>query len=74
MEREASFPEPMVYSLINSFVISVRVPNTEPSHEKGENIWSPSMEPRVNGRPTYNGVWPGSPRYYYPYIFMIQFF
>jgi hypothetical protein len=34
MEREASSPEPMVYSFIHSF-ISVRVPNTEPSHKKG---------------------------------------
>ena len=27
-----------------------------------ENIWSPSMEPHVDGRPTYNEVRPGSPR------------
>jgi hypothetical protein len=42
--------------------ISVRVPSKGPSHEKkGENIWSPSTEPHVDGRPTYSGVWPGSP-------------
>jgi len=29
---------------------------------KGENLWSPYMEPHMEGRPTYNGVWPGSPR------------
>jgi hypothetical protein len=27
-----------------------------------ENLWSPYMEPRVEERPTYNGVWPDSPR------------
>jgi hypothetical protein len=26
-----------------------------------KNIRSPSMEPHADGRPTYNGVWPGSP-------------
>jgi len=29
---------------------------------KGENVWSLYMEPRVEGKPTYNGVWPSSPR------------
>jgi hypothetical protein len=43
--------------------ISIGVPNKEPSHEKkGENIWSLSTEPHVGRRPTYSGVWPGSPR------------
>jgi len=28
----------------------------------GKNIWSPSTEPHADGRATYNGVWPGSPR------------
>jgi len=28
----------------------------------GKNIRSPSTEPHVDGRPTYNRVWPGSPR------------
>jgi len=41
--------------------ISVGVPNKEPSHEKRKNIWSPSMEPHVDGRPTYSWVRPGSP-------------
>ena len=62
-EREASPPEPMVYSFIHSF-ISVWVPNKDPSHKKGENIWSiwsPSNKTHVDGRPTYNGVLPGSP-------------
>jgi len=30
--------------------------------KNGENIWSLSMEPHVNGRPTYNAIWPHSPR------------
>jgi len=48
--------------LLPSF-ISVRVPNKEPSHKKNRvNIWSPSTEPHVDGRPTCSGVWPGSPR------------
>jgi len=56
MEREASSPEPMVH-------LYVRVPNKQPSHKKTrKNIWSPPMEPHVDGRPTYNGVQPGSPR------------
>ena len=46
---------------IHSF-ISVRVPNKEPSHKNGENIWPPSTEPHVDRRPTYNGVQSGSPR------------
>ena len=48
------------------FILSfmyVGVPNKEPSHEKtGKNIWPPSTEPHVDGRPTYNGVRPSSPR------------
>jgi hypothetical protein len=37
-------------------------PVKEFSHEMGEDIRSPSMEPHADGRVTYNGVWPGSPR------------
>jgi hypothetical protein len=36
----------------------VRIPPTK----NGENIWSQSTEPHMDGRPTYNGVRPGSPR------------
>jgi hypothetical protein len=57
MERDASSPEPRVYSFI-----SVRVPNKDPTHEKRGKIWSPSTEPHVDGRPAYSGVRPGSPR------------
>jgi len=39
-----------------------RVPKKEPSYiHMGKNIRSLSMEPHVDGRPTYNGVRPGSP-------------
>ena len=34
----------------------------ELSHEVGGNLRSPSMELHAGGRPTYNGVRPGSPR------------
>jgi hypothetical protein len=37
-------------------------PIRSPPMKKGENIKSPSMEPHVDGRPTYNWVRPGSPR------------
>jgi hypothetical protein len=47
--------------LIRSF-ITVGVPIKEPSHEKRGNIWSLSTEHHVDGRLTYNGVRPGSPR------------
>lgn len=33
----------------------------ESSHEMGENIRSLSMESHADGRPTHNGVRPGSP-------------
>jgi hypothetical protein len=58
MEREALFPEPMVYS----FIKSVRVPIKEPSHEKQENICFSSTEPHMDKRLTNNGVRPGFPR------------
>ena len=40
-------------------------PVTEPSHKKGENVRSPSMEPHTDGRPTYNrvGLVPQGDRY-----------
>ena len=48
MERNAWLPES---------------PVKEPSHEIwGKHTWSPSPEPQVDKRPTYNGVQPGSPR------------
>ena len=45
---------------IHSYVKSP--PVRSPPTKNGENIWSPSTEPHVDGRPTYNGVRPGSPR------------
>ena len=40
-----------------------RSPIKEPHTKKtGKNIWSPPMELHVDGRPTCNGVRPGSPR------------
>jgi hypothetical protein len=37
-------------------------PIRSPPIKNGENIWSPSTEPHVDGRPTFNGVRPGSQR------------
>jgi len=37
----------------------------EPSYKMGKNIRSLSTEPRADGRPTYDGVWPGSPKGYF---------
>jgi len=48
-----------IYSFIH-----VRLPESQKGallHMR-KNIRSPSMEPHPDGRPTYNGVWPGSPR------------
>jgi len=54
------------WSTFQSFIyscLSAGVPKKEPSYIHMEkNIRSPSMEPHTDGRPTYNGVWPGSPR------------
>jgi hypothetical protein len=37
-------------------------PIRSPPTKNGENMWSPSMEPHMDGRPTFNGVRPGFPR------------
>jgi len=54
------------HSFIHSFIhscASAGVPKKEPSYKHmGKSIWSPSTEPHADGKPTYNGVWPGSPR------------
>jgi len=42
--------------------MSARVPIKEHSYKMGKNIRSSSKEPHADGRPTYNGVCPGSPR------------
>jgi hypothetical protein len=58
MEKDAPSPEPMVYSLFISIKsLQLRILPTK----NGENVLSPSTEPHADGRPTYNGVWPGSP-------------
>ena len=47
-------------SLINH--IHQQFPVKELSHENGYNIRSQPTEPHADGRPTHNGVRPGSPR------------
>jgi len=37
-------------------------PIRSPPTKNGENIWSPFTKPHVDGRPTYHGVRPGSPK------------
>ena len=58
MEREASSPENGLFIRLYLSESPIRSPPTK----NGENIWSPSTEPQMDGRPTYNGVWPVSPR------------
>jgi hypothetical protein len=65
MERDAPFPEPVVYSFIR---ISQSPQLRSCPMTKGEDVQSLSTEPNADGRPTCSGVWPGSPRHccYYP--------
>ena len=59
MERDAPSPKPMVYS----FIYICQSPQLRSSPKKwGKNIWSLSTEAHMYGSPTYNGVWPGSPK------------
>jgi len=57
MDRGTLSPEPMDYS----FVDVCQSPQKEPSREKWE-IIELSTESHADGRPTYNGVRPVSPR------------
>ena len=45
-----------------SSCMSAGVTKKGPSYKMGKKIRPPSMEPHTDGRPTYNGVRPGSPR------------
>jgi len=58
-ERDAPSPEPVVYTFIH---ISHSPQIRSFATKWGENVWSMSMEPHADSRPTYNAVWPGSPR------------
>jgi len=60
MARDTPSQEPLFYSFIHSRM-SAGVPKKEPSYIWGKTR-SPSTEPHADGRPTYNGVRPGSPR------------
>jgi hypothetical protein len=51
-----------IYSLIPSFVYVCLSPQKGALLHMGKNIRSPYTEPLADGRSTYNGVWPGSPR------------
>jgi hypothetical protein len=59
MERDASSPEPMVYS----FIYTCQSPQLRTSPKKwGKNIQSLSTDAHADRRPTYNEVWHGSPK------------
>ena len=67
MDRDTPSPEPLVYSIIHSFIhscMSAGVPEKGTLLHMGKNIRSPSTEPHADERPTYryNGVQPSSPR------------
>jgi len=47
---------------IHSFVYVCQSPQKGALLHMGKNIRSSSTEPHAEGRPTYNGMWPGSPR------------
>jgi len=53
-----------IHSFIHSFMYSYvcRSPQKGVLLQMGKSMWSPSTEPHAEGRPTYNGVRPGSPR------------
>jgi len=62
MDRYTLSLEPLVYSSIHSLMYVCQSPQKGALLHMGKNLRSLSMEPHANGGPTYNGVWPGSPR------------
>jgi hypothetical protein len=72
MERDRPLPEPLVYLFM---YVCQSLPEKEPSYDKEKKLRSPSTEPQADGRPTYNGVRPGSRRvqlcycYYYRAVY-----
>ena len=62
MDRDTPSPEPLVYLFIPSFMHVCWSPRKGAILHMEKNIRSPSTEPHADGRPTYDGVRPGSPR------------
>ena len=62
MDRDTPSPKSLVYLFIHSFIYVCWSPQKGAFLHMGKNIRSPSMEPHTDGRPTYNGVRPGSPK------------
>jgi len=62
MDRDTPSPEPLVYLFIHSFMYVCQSPQKGSLLHMEKNIRSLFMEPHTEGRPTYNGVWYGSPR------------
>ena len=68
-DRDTLSPEPLakrgdsIYLFIHSFMYVCQSPlKGALLHTYRKNMRSPSTEPHADGRPTYNGVRPGSPR------------
>jgi len=51
-----------IHSFIHLFIDVCWSPQKGALLHMGKNMRSPSTEPHADGRPTYDGVWPGSPR------------
>ena len=62
MDRDTPSPEPLVYLFTHSFMYVCRSPQKGALLHIRKHIRSPCSEPHADGRPTYNGVRPGSPR------------
>ena len=63
--QQDSYTERSVISRANGLFTHLYLsqsPIRSPTTKNRGNIWSLSMELHIAGRPTYNGVWPGSPR------------
>jgi len=60
IDRDAPSPEPLVCLFIHSFMYVCQSPQKGALLHMGKNIRSPYTEPHTDGRPTYNGVRPGS--------------
>jgi len=56
-ETDDLFPKPMVYSFIH--ISQSTHLRSSPTKQRGS-IWSMSMEPQADRRPTHNEAWPGS--------------
>jgi len=62
---QGPYGERSCISIASGFLLHLYLsefPIRSPPTKNRENIWSSSTEPHMDGRPTYSGVHPGSPR------------